>query len=67
MDQETTGPPLLVDGAQSIGSTFAGRPTLSYGLASTVSFHAAKTITTVEGGMCFTDDADLAHRMRLVR
>ena len=62
-----TGVPLVVDGAQSIGSTFGGRPTLSYGLVSTVSFHAAKTITTVEGGMCFTDDADVARQMRLLR
>ncbi len=62
-----TGLPLLVDGAQSIGSTFGGRPTLSYGLASTVSFHAAKTITTVEGGMVFTDDAEIDRKLRLLR
>lgn len=59
--------PLVVDGAQSLGSTFAGRPTLSYGLLSTTSFHAAKTMTTVEGGMVFTDDAELARRMRIIR
>ncbi|HEY1923042.1 MAG TPA: aminotransferase class I/II-fold pyridoxal phosphate-dependent enzyme, partial [Tepidisphaeraceae bacterium] len=39
--------PLIVDGAQSIGATFNGKPALSYGLISTVSFHAAKTITTI--------------------
>jgi perosamine synthetase len=59
--------PLILDGAQSIGGTFNGKPALSYGLISTVSFHAAKTITTVEGGMVFTDDEALARRMRMIR
>src|SRR5439155_6280210 len=49
------------------GSTFDGRPALSYGLISTTSFHAAKTMTTVEGGMVFTDDPALARRMRIIR
>jgi perosamine synthetase len=61
------GLPLVLDGAQSLGSTFAGRPTLSYGIISTVSFHAAKCMTTVEGGMVFTDDEQLARRMRIIR
>ena len=61
------GIPLILDGAQSIGSMFAGRPTLSYGLVSTTSFHAAKTITTVEGGMLFTDDEQIARRLRIMR
>jgi len=61
------GLPLILDGAQSIGTLFRGRPALSYGLISTVSFHAAKTMTTVEGGMVFTDDEKLARRMRIIR
>ncbi len=59
--------PLILDGAQSIGATFEGKPALSYGLLSTTSFHAAKTMTTVEGGMVFTDDESLARRMRIIR
>ncbi len=59
--------PLIVDGAQSIGATFNGKPALAHGLVSTVSFHAAKTITTIEGGMAFTDDEALARRMRIIR
>jgi dTDP-4-amino-4,6-dideoxygalactose transaminase len=59
--------PLIVDGAQSIGTTFGGRPALSYGLLSTTSFHAAKTITTIEGGMVFTDDKKLDRRLRMIR
>jgi dTDP-4-amino-4,6-dideoxygalactose transaminase len=61
------GLPLILDGAQSIGTMFSGKPALSYGLISTVSFHAAKTMTTVEGGMVFTDDESLAKRMRIIR
>lgn len=61
------GLPLILDGAQSLGATFADRPALGYGLISTVSFHAAKTMTTVEGGMVFTDDESLARRMRVIR
>lgn len=61
------GIPLILDGAQSIGSMFRGKPSLSYGLISTVSFHAAKTMTTVEGGMVFTDDEAQARRMRIIR
>jgi dTDP-4-amino-4,6-dideoxygalactose transaminase len=59
--------PLIVDGAQSIGTTFAGKSALSYGLISTTSFHAAKTITTVEGGMVFTDDPKLNRRLKMIR
>lgn len=61
------GLPVILDGAQSLGATFAGRPALSYGTVSTVSFHAAKCMTTVEGGMVFTDDDALARRMRIIR
>lgn len=61
------GIPLILDGAQSIGSLIGGRPTLSYGLVSTTSFHAAKTMTTIEGGMLFTDDAQTARRLRIMR
>jgi perosamine synthetase len=59
--------PLILDGAQSIGAMFDGKPALAHGLISTVSFHAAKTITTIEGGMAFTDDPALARRMRIIR
>jgi perosamine synthetase len=61
------GIPLIVDGAQSLGATFNGRPALSYGTVSTTSFHAAKLITTIEGGMVFTDDPALDRRLRIIR
>jgi perosamine synthetase len=59
--------PLILDGAQSIGTFLNGRPTLSYGFVSTTSFHAAKTMTTIEGGMLFTDDEQVARRLRIMR
>jgi perosamine synthetase len=59
--------PLVLDGAQSLGAAFEGRPALSYGTISTVSFHAAKCMTTIEGGMVFTDDEPLARKMRIIR
>src|SRR5688572_31728412 len=34
---------------------------------STTSFHAAKTMTTIEGGMLFTDDEQIARRLRIMR
>lgn len=64
---DRNGAPLILDGAQSMGAMFDGKPALSYGRVSTVSFHAAKTMTTVEGGMAFTDDEILARRMRVIR
>jgi dTDP-4-amino-4,6-dideoxygalactose transaminase len=64
---ERCGVPLILDGAQSIGAMFNGKPALAHGMISTVSFHAAKTITTIEGGMVFTDDPALSRRMRIIR
>jgi len=61
------GLPLIVDGAQSLGSTYKTKQCLSYGLMSTTSFHAAKILTTVEGGMVFTDDDKLAEKARSIR
>jgi len=58
---------LLVDGAQSLGSQYHGRSCLSYGLASSTSFHAAKILTTVEGGMIFTDDKRFAEKIQVIR
>jgi perosamine synthetase len=58
---------LLLDGAHSLGSMYKNHSCLSYGHASTTSFHAAKILTTVEGGMIYTDDSDLAVTMKAIR
>jgi dTDP-4-amino-4,6-dideoxygalactose transaminase len=57
---------LIVDGAQSLGSTYKGKSCLSYGLMSSTSFHAAKILTTVEGGMIFAE-GELAKKARAIR
>jgi perosamine synthetase len=58
---------LVVDGAQSVGAAFDGRPTCGYGRVATTSFHTAKAVLTGEGGMVFTDDAGLEERCRRMR
>ncbi|MCB0881082.1 MAG: DegT/DnrJ/EryC1/StrS family aminotransferase [Thermoleophilia bacterium] len=61
------GVPLLVDGAQSLGTFHGARSALALGRVSTTSFHSAKIITTGEGGMVFVDDDELAERARRYR
>ena len=58
---------LVEDAAEAFGSEFGGRRTGSIGDVGTFSFFGNKTITTGEGGMVTTDDADLADRVRGLR
>ncbi|HHT9106420.1 MAG TPA: DegT/DnrJ/EryC1/StrS family aminotransferase [Candidatus Wujingus californicus] len=48
------GIPVLQDGAQSLGAVYKGKPMGAQTEISTVSFHMAKVMTTIEGGMIFT-------------
>ena len=57
---------LIEDAAQAHGSTFKGRRLGSFGELACFSFYATKNMTTGEGGMVTTDDADLADRIRLL-
>jgi dTDP-4-amino-4,6-dideoxygalactose transaminase len=57
---------ILEDAAQSHGATYAGRPAGSYGIG-TFSLYATKNLTTGEGGLIATDDAELADRLRVLR
>lgn len=56
----------IEDAAQAHGARAFDRPTGSFGLLSTFSFHANKAISTGEGGCIATDDVDLAARIRLL-
>lgn len=58
---------LVQDGAESLGGEYRGHKLCSFGIVSTVSFHAAKVITSVEGGMVLTNDEALAERARIIR
>ncbi|MCX7808720.1 MAG: DegT/DnrJ/EryC1/StrS family aminotransferase, partial [Deltaproteobacteria bacterium] len=62
-----TTPLFLEDAACALGSALGGRPCGSFGVVSIISFHPRKVITTGEGGMCLTDDGDLAERIRQSR
>jgi perosamine synthetase len=58
---------LLADACHSLGGTYRERPVGSRALASALSFHPVKLMTTGEGGMVVTDDEQLAQRMRTFR
>lgn len=51
---------LIEDCAQALGSRYYGKRLGSFGKASIFSFHSAKMLTTGEGGMVCTDDANVA-------
>ncbi|KYK31991.1 MAG: hypothetical protein AYK22_00075 [Thermoplasmatales archaeon SG8-52-3] len=59
--------PLIVDGAQSFGSEYQNKKCCTHGLINTTSFHAAKIITTVEGGMIFTNDKKINDKANILR
>lgn len=55
---------LIEDAAESLGSTFKGKHTGTFGLFGTLSFNGNKTITTGGGGMVLTDDKELAKKAK---
>jgi perosamine synthetase len=59
--------PIIEDAACALGSRFASGPCGSLGAVSCLSFHPRKILTTGEGGMCLTDDDDLADKLRMLR
>jgi perosamine synthetase len=60
---ERHGLALIEDSAETIGASYRGRPQGSYG-DGCFSFFPTKNITTGEGGLLTTRDADLARRAR---
>lgn len=58
---------LVADGCHALGARDRGRPVGSLADLTCFSFHPVKHITTGEGGLVATDDAQLAERMRLFR
>ena len=61
------GIPVIEDAAEAHGAEVDRRRVGSLGLGATFSFYGNKIITTGEGGMVTTDDAELANRARQLR
>lgn len=55
---------LVEDAAESLGSTYQGQHTGTFGLLGTLSFNGNKTITTGGGGAILTNDALLARHAK---
>ncbi len=58
---------VIEDAAEAHGAEYRGRRVGTLGRIACFSFYGNKIITTGEGGMCVTDDPDLAERLRLLR
>ena len=55
---------LIEDAAESLGATYKGRQTGTFGAFNTISFNGNKIITGSSGGMLLTDDEQAALRAR---
>ena len=58
---------LIEDCCEALGAKHNGMPVGSFGHVGTYSFYFSHHITTLEGGMCVTDDHDSAELMRVLR
>lgn len=58
---------MVEDHSEALGSRFKGSPCGSFGSISVASTYANKAVTTGEGGVCLTDDPELAERLQDIR
>lgn len=58
---------VVEDAAEAHGAEYKGKKVGSFGDVACFSFFGNKIITTGEGGMCLTDNEELAEKMRILR
>lgn len=58
---------LIEDSCESMGATYDGKPVGSIGRVGTFSTYFSHHISTLEGGICVTNDEDLSDLMRILR
>ncbi len=60
---------VIEDASHAVGARYQGQPVgcCRYSDVAVFSFHPVKIITTAEGGMALTNNADFASRMRMLR
>ena len=58
---------LIEDCCEALGAYYDGIPVGRFGRVATFSFYYSHHITTLEGGICVTDDFELAEMMRVLR
>jgi len=58
---------LVKDGAHSLGASSRGKSLLTHGRVATLSLHSAKVITSIEGGVVFSEDDEVARFVRIFR
>ena len=61
---ERHGATLIEDAAESLGATYKGEQTGTFGAFNCISFNGNKIITGSSGGMLLTDDKDAADKVR---
>jgi CDP-4-dehydro-6-deoxyglucose reductase, E1 len=58
---------LIEDCCEALGAFYDGKPLGKFGRVGTFSFYFSHHMTTLEGGICVTDDFDYAETMRILR
>ena len=58
---------LIEDNCEALGAYYNDKPLGSFGRVSTYSFYFSHHISTLEGGVCISQDFELAEVMRIIR